>query len=90
MDAAYKDPEIASSDAQSAAHDDGTTAQGKLGKARARRNFFASLDATVAEAVKSDAERVTYTLEEEVSIHILARVVGAKHICTLACSKKQD
>jgi hypothetical protein len=65
-DAAYKDLEIASSDAQSA-HDDGTTAQGQLGKAQARRNFFASLDATVAEAVKSDAERVKYTEEEEVS-----------------------
>lgn len=62
----YKDPEIASSDAQSVS-DDGTAAQGQLGKARARRNFFASLDATVAEAVKSDAERVTYTAEEEVS-----------------------
>lgn len=64
----YKDPEIASSDvcAQSVS-DDGTTAQGQLGKAQARRNFFASLDATVAEAVKSDAGRVTYTEEEEVS-----------------------
>lgn len=62
----YKDPEIASSDAQSA-HEDGTVAQSQLGKARARHNFFASLDATVAEAVKSDAERVQYTEEEEVS-----------------------
>ena len=57
-----------------------------LGKPE-RDVFF--LDVTVAEAVKSDAERVTYTLEE-VSIHILARVVGAKHTCTVACSKKQD
>jgi hypothetical protein len=61
------DPEIASSGNAQSLNDNGTTAQGQLGKAPARRHFFASLDATAADAVKSDAERVTYTEEEEVS-----------------------
>jgi hypothetical protein len=62
------DPEIASSKALSSTSDDGTTAQGLLGARPARRHFFSSLDAQVADAVKDDAQRVIYSEEEEVHI----------------------
>ncbi|KIJ37062.1 hypothetical protein M422DRAFT_50686 [Sphaerobolus stellatus SS14] len=53
-----------SSDAQ---YVEGTAAQSRVGLSKSRLNFFASLDATIAEAVKKDAEVVVYSTEEEVS-----------------------
>ncbi|KAF8525766.1 major facilitator superfamily domain-containing protein [Hysterangium stoloniferum] len=46
----------------------GTSAQAKLGIRPTRKHFFASLDATVAKAVKTDADQVTYTETEEVTL----------------------
>ncbi|KAF8580766.1 MFS general substrate transporter [Ramaria rubella] len=58
-------PEFASCDVQSQSFEGGTTAQSELGVRQSRLHFFSSLDAKVADAVKKDAKRVTYTEVEE-------------------------
>ncbi|KAF8525767.1 major facilitator superfamily domain-containing protein [Hysterangium stoloniferum] len=53
----------------------GTSAQAKLGISPTRKHFFASLDATVAKAVKVDADQVTYTETEEFCNDTLGQTV---------------
>jgi len=69
---------------------DGSNAQVQLGNRPARKHFFSPLDRIVAEAVKADADRVTYTEEEEVRKIMAMSISLLIPLLKLAVKKKVD